>query len=181
VSEGVKALSLDELITIAAHLNTAQVITRGGALQGAVGTGAVSRGKTLAEQVAQAAQNGKVVDVSGMDATTGKGGRLQVKPKSNKSGKFGVATVPIISNDLNKFVAALRILRPTDADQFYAAEIALMSQVLQPRFVPGLGAPMLQVGAAPPPTVATPVGGSPILVAPPVVQGLPPIQGLGQF
>jgi hypothetical protein len=66
---------------------------------------------------------GHVIDVSNMDAA-GKGARVVPEPKTSRGGKYGVAGIPIISNNSQNYVLAMQIVYGADAPQRYAARIA---------------------------------------------------------
>ena len=96
------------------------------------GAGGAPRGggRTLAGaySVVANSNNGKVIDVSGIDDTTGTGYKTIDRPKS---GKFGVMNIPIVSRSLEKYVRALEIIFGAGAQQQFANEIATVQGSMQ--------------------------------------------------
>ena len=71
-------------------------------------------------------QGEQVIDVSNIDTATGSGRRtLKNRPKD---GKYGADGIPIVSNDLNRYIYALEKAYGPDSRQRFANEIAYVEQ-----------------------------------------------------
>lgn len=88
-----------------------------------------TRTRSLISRLQDATSKGKVLDVSNMDIMTGKNIKSMVLP-GNRSRKIGVIGLNIISNNRDKYMAALQILsRETGNNydeyiRFYNSEIS---------------------------------------------------------
>lgn len=88
-------------------------------------------------------QYGQVLDVSKITAD-GKGVVTVNAPKTNNGSKVGTANVPIISNNVESYILALRLIYGDQADQQYAEDIAFVNDVLAYRR--NISSMMQQVG-----------------------------------
>ena len=103
-------------------------------------------------------QDGQVIDVSNIDTATGSGRRtLKNRPKE---GKYGADGIPIVSNDLNRYIYALEKAYGPDSRQRFANEIAYVEQQINNKKNNIVHAPMqasmqasMQVTQAPPPVM----------------------------
>jgi hypothetical protein len=132
------------------NIKHAVFATKTGEQKGAVGSpgraGRAAAGESLREKIDRLPA-GKVLDVSNMDVNTGKGVRTIPKPGPRaKSGKTGTDRVPIISNDINKYVAAIRRAYGEQGTQDFALDIQAVREALA-----RTGAPVAAVGLAPVP------------------------------
>lgn len=141
----------NQILWFAKELKTAVIATKTGEAKGNVASpGRVGTGETLADKVKKVPQ-GKVVDVSNMDINTGKGHRTLPAPKTAKGGKYGTARIPIISNDINKYIRALELVYGPDAPQVYAADIQVVRDAINKHGIgalniqPNIGLPMNKV------------------------------------
>lgn len=73
---------------------------------------------------------GYVLDVSNMNED-GSGVREIVLPKSTRSGKFGTENIPIISNNINNYIRALRFAYGDDADTIFINDINAVDKALR--------------------------------------------------
>jgi hypothetical protein len=168
--------SWEQIMWFAQNLKTAIIATKTGEQKGGVTSpGRAGAGESFAEKVRKLPQ-GKVIDVSGMDINTGKGIRTVNAPRSWKSGKYGsidavtrLYRIPIISNDLNKYIRAVELAYGVEAAATtHAADIEVVRQGLAntaappvPGFMPGAvptapapgGVPIAPLRAATPPRV----------------------------
>lgn len=145
-----------QILWFGQNIKSAVISTKAGETKGAVASpGRAGAGESLSDKVKKLAQ-GKVLDVSNMDINTGKGVRTVNAPKTDRSGKFGTGRIPIISNDINKYVRALQLAYGADAEATYAGDIGVVRQALA-----NVGA----VAAAAPGTPAVPRPVSPARVA----------------
>jgi hypothetical protein len=119
-----------QILWFAQNIKTAVIATKTGEQKGAVASpGRAGAGESLSEKIKKLAQ-GKVLDVSNMDINTGKGVRTVTAPKTAKSGKFGTGRVPIISNDINKYVKAIELAYGAEGPATYAADVQVVRQAL---------------------------------------------------
>jgi hypothetical protein len=142
-----------QILWFGKNIKTAVIQTKAGEQKGVVtGAGRAGAGESLAEKIAKLPV-GKVLDVSNMDINTGKGVRTVAAPKTAKSGKYGTARVPIISNDVDRYVRAIRLAYGPDGETAYAADIAVVRQALS-----GAGQPAVFAAAtiAPVPVARVP-------------------------
>ena len=131
----------DQIMWFAQNLKSAVIATKTGEQRGAVTSpGRAGAGESLADKVRKIAA-GKVLDVSNMDVNTGKGVRTVAAPKTAKSGKFGTGRVPIISNDINKYIRAIQLAYGVDGEIAYAADIQVVRQALTNAAAPAVVAP----------------------------------------
>lgn len=65
-----------------------------------------------------------------MDINTGKGVRTVAAPKTGKSGKYGTKRVPIISNNVDKYIRAVQLAYGADGEAAYAQDIQVVKQAL---------------------------------------------------
>ena len=118
------------LIWFATNIRSATYISsRTGDAGAARQAGAPPRGggRTLigAYKAVSQNNNGKVVDVSGIDDATGTSYKTIIRPKN---GKFGVMTIPIVSRTLDKYIRALNIIFGAGAETRFAVEIEMVRQ-----------------------------------------------------
>ena len=73
---------------------------------------------------------------------TGKGVRTIAAPKTAKSGKFGTARVPIVSNDVGKYVRAIELAYGGDGAANYAQDIQVVRQALSNAGLPAAAVPL---------------------------------------
>lgn len=178
-----EAYEWDQILWFAQNLKTAVIATKTGEQRGAVASpGRAGAGESLADKIKKLAA-GKVLDVSNMDINTGKGVRTVQAPKTAKSGKFGTGRVPIISNDINKYVRAIQLAYGGDAEATYAADVQVVRQALANAGAPavmgmGQGGQGGQGGAAAP-RVPSPAGtrvpGATLAAAPQFTAAVPRI------
>ena len=83
---------------------------------------------TLGDRI-NALPAGYVIDVSNMDAN-GRRARTVTAPRTNRSGKVGTTRVPIISNNIDNYIQALRLIYGEGADQMFADDIAIVGEAL---------------------------------------------------
>lgn len=121
----------EQILWFGKNIKSAVIQTKTGEQKGAVTAHgrAGGAGESLADKVRKLAP-GKVLDVSNMDLNTGKGVRTVTAPKTAKSGKYGSGRVPIISNDAERYVRAIRLAYGADGETAYAADIALVRGAL---------------------------------------------------
>lgn len=186
-----------QILWFGKNIKSAVIQTKAGEQKGVVtGAGRAGAGESLSEKIGKLPA-GKVLDVSNMDINTGKGVRTVAAPKTAKSGKYGTARVPIISNDIDRYVRAIRLAYGADAETTFANDIAVVRQALSggqpPVFAGATVAPL--VTRAPSPTrvpgatlapvpVFTATGAAVPRIASPTVRtmggaGLPAIPALG--
>jgi len=91
--------------------------------------------ESLGDKARKLSGTTRVIDVSDMDVLTGKTIRMRDRPSGakNKLGKFGDSgnRVPFISNNIDKYIAALKLAYGNDAETVYAAEIEDVRNKLQ--------------------------------------------------
>ena len=140
----------------------------GGVTRGAAGNvgprvGAAGRRggatQSIADKVQAAAAAGRSVDVSDWDPVTGRGLRLRDNPKSIRSGRVKTENIPIQSNNIDKYIQALRATYGADADTRFAAEIAAVRRRLSelnqvPAAAAGVAVALPQTAAVPGATLA---------------------------
>ena len=130
VKPAVQSYEMPQIVWFAQNLKNAVISTKTGEQRVPVGSpGRAGAGESLVNKVNNLAP-GKVLDVSGMDSNTGKGVRAVANPKTAKSGKYGSGGIPIISNNLEKYIRALELVYGADARTKYAAEIAIVTKAL---------------------------------------------------
>lgn len=136
------------------NLGAAKVSSKAGEKKGAAAAGKGRRGESLAEKLKGLAA-GKVLDVSAMDLATGSGVRTINTPKpTGRSGKAGSVAIPIVSNDLARYIKALELAYGAGAQQQYAADIDLVRRMLTARAAPA--APVATPGARAPSPLRVP-------------------------
>jgi len=155
---------LNDILWFAQNLKSAVFQTKTGEQKGPVTSpGRAGAGESLADKVRKLAA-GKVLDVSNMDIHTGKGVRTVAAPKTWKSGKYGSIDpvsrqyrIPIISNDLNKYIRAIQLAYGADQEATFAADIEVVRRGInnaaagaRGTVMPGAGVP---AQAASPPRV----------------------------
>jgi hypothetical protein len=167
----------EQVLWFAQNVKTAVIQTKTGEQKGGVtSSGRAGTGESLGEKVRKIAQ-GKVLDVSGMDMNTGKGVRTIAAPRTAKSGKFGTARVPIISNNIDKYIRAIQLAYGAEGEQAYAQDIQVVNQALSNAGVATIAAPL--------PSVLTKVP-SPVRISSPprvpgsTLAGIPTFQPVGQ-
>ena len=193
---GVEGYELKNIIWFAVNLKDAEVRSKSGERQGAASAPGRNSGDSIAEKVKKIAP-GKVIDVSMMDINTGKGHRTANQPKTAKSGKFGVTNIPIISNDINKYIRGLQLAYGGDVETTYADAIAFVRRAIANNGtvapVGGMVVPVggMVIGAAAPPDrlpspprrQATTVPGAQIAAVPqflPIATGVPNVVSPGR-
>lgn len=120
---------LPQIIWFAQNIKKAVASSKTGEQKG-TGTAGTGRGtQSLSERLAKLPA-GKVIDVSNMDTNTGKGYTTIAKPKSDKGGKVGGGRVPIVSNNIEKYVRALQFAYGANAEQTYASEIDMVRNAI---------------------------------------------------
>lgn len=138
-----------DIIWFAQNIKSAQIGTKAGEPRGAVAVGGrAGAGESIADKVRKLGA-GKVLDVSNMDVNTGKGVRAVPAPKTAKSGKFGTRGIPIISNNIDKYVRALELAYGANAATEYAGDIQQVRKALtgQPTQAARPPSPRAAVGA----------------------------------
>jgi len=111
-------------------LKGADIVTKTGESKGpARSPGRAGPTKSLATKLRELPSD-KVLDVSNMDMATGKGVRTITKPKSPKTGKHGASGVPIVSNNLERYVEAIRLAYGPEGVNTYAPQIAMVRESL---------------------------------------------------
>jgi len=165
-----------QIMWFAQNLKTAVIATKTGEQKGAVTSpGRAGAGESLSDKVKKLAA-GKVLDVSNMDINTGKGVRTVAAPKTAKSGKFGTGRVPIISNDINKYIRAIQLAYGADQEGTYAADIQVVRQAITNAGAPGVLAPVMPGTMAPVRTASPPrVAGATIAPAPVFTAAVPQV------
>lgn len=154
----VEGYDYEQILWFGQNIKSAQIGTKTGEARGAVAVGGrAGPTESLADKIRKLGAD-KVLDVSNMDVNTGKGVRTVPTPKTAKSGKFGTKRVPIISNNIDKYVRALELAYGADARTQFAQDIQQVSNALM-----GPGAPVpVQGGQTVPmpraPSPARPVG-----------------------
>lgn len=134
----------NDILWFAQNLKSAVIQTKTGEQKGAVTSpGRAGAGESLADKVRKLAA-GKVLDVSNMDIHTGKGVRTVAAPKTAKSGKYGTGRVPIISNDIQKYIRAIQLAYGADQEAAYAGDIQVVRQALA-----NAGAPAVMTAVMP--------------------------------
>ena len=135
-------------------------------------TAGTLRGPSLKERL-ETLGTDKVLDVSNMDRQTGKNVRSVARPKSSRGGKFLSQTVPIVSNDLDRFISAVQLVYGSssghedaiaEARQFFSQETTKPKKAKSPK-PKKAKAPASQV-AAPQGQVSPPRQRSPIVNCP---------------
>lgn len=120
----------DQVLWFAQNIKTAVIATKTGETKGAVQTGGkVGTADSLADKIKKLPA-GKVIDVSNMDVQTGKGLRTQPAPKTDRAGKYGTGRVPIISNDINKYIRAIQLAYGPEGEATYAGDIQIVRDAL---------------------------------------------------
>ena len=69
---------------------------------------------------------GKVLDVSHMTDVNGTGTRVIEMPRTNRGGKHGIDGIPIVSNNLNNYIMAFRVVYGPGAEQQYQNELNIL-------------------------------------------------------
>jgi len=162
-SEGAKTSSkplytLNQILWFHANIKSAVIRNNSGQQKGSVSSpGRAGAGESLAEKIANI-KPGKVLDVSGMDLTTGKGVRTVNIPKTNRSGKYGAIIngayhAPIISNNFEAYRRAIELGYPGREHEF-AQDIEIVRQALthtrtQAAVAPNFGAQLTPQVPAP--------------------------------
>lgn len=122
-----------EILWFAKNARDAVVISKSGERRAGVASpNRVGSGQTIAEKIGRLPA-GKVLDVSDMDPTTGKGVHTKNPPKTDRPGKFGsrIHEIPIISNNLDKYISALKLAYGPDAEKSLANDIEVVRQSLE--------------------------------------------------
>ena len=149
---------LNQIIWFADHVKSAIISNSVGQQKGTVSSpGRAGASESLAEKIANL-KPGKVLDVSGMDLTTGKGVRTVNIPKTNRSGKYGAVVngvyhAPIISNNFEAYRRAIELGYPGRENEF-TQDIEIVRQALshprtQPTVAPTFGAKLAPVPQQP--------------------------------
>lgn len=144
----VEGYDFNQILWFSQNIKSAVISTKTGEQKGAVTTpGRGGAGDTLFDKIRKLGQ-GKVLDVSNMDINTGKGVRSIPAPKTYKSGKYGTDRVPIISNDLNKYIRAIQLAYGPEGPQQYALDIGVVQEALTRMGGPAgqMGGPVAQIG-----------------------------------
>jgi hypothetical protein len=145
----VDGYEFDQILWLAQNIKSANYANKAGDNKGVVAApGRAGAGDTLGDKLRKLGP-GKVLDVSNMDTNTGKGVRTVPAPKTSKSGKYGTGTIPIISNDLNKYIRALQLGYGADAERTYAADIEMVRRALSNVGAPGAPGGTVQFQALP--------------------------------
>lgn len=136
-AEGKDNYKWEHILWFADNLDHARIEGGKGAKGTSAPTAKAGRGKSLAARVQDVINHNKqnpndlkVIDASGMDLVTGTNAKQIKAPKGDKAGKFGSGNIPIVSNDLNKYVKALQLAYGVDAATTYAKEINAVKQAL---------------------------------------------------
>lgn len=134
----------------AQHRKEAVIASKGEQRAATSSPGRARAGESIGDKLRKLSAE-KVLDVSNMDLTTGKGYRTTDRPKTSKAGKFGDFRrgVKIISNNIDSYIRALQLAFGANAEADYAPEIAFVRQQLS-------GRPSLAVAPAPFATRASP-------------------------
>jgi hypothetical protein len=126
-------LELDALAYLVKHLQEARCVTKSGNKTcPPLKKGKTGPTKTLKQRVADLAPDA-ALDVSNMDSFTGKGVAKTKKRDQPKSGKFLAGELPIISNNAEKYVEALKLVYGDIATTRYAREIEYLRSQLSKR------------------------------------------------
>ena len=128
VSEG--GYDWTQILWFAQNIKSATCTNKAGENKGCVvSPGRARAGESLSDKIRNLPQ-GKVLDVSNMDINTGKGHRTVTAPKTSKSGKFGTGTIPIISNDINKYIRAIELAYGAEQKVNFEEDIKLVREAL---------------------------------------------------
>jgi hypothetical protein len=139
----------DQILWFGQNIKTAVIATKTGEQKGAVTSpGRAGAGESLAEKIKKLAP-GKVIDVSNMDINTGKGARTINAPKTAKSGKFETGRVPIISNNVEKYIRGIQLAYGADGEAAYAQDIQVVRQALNAAPTPAIVGGVMTMGLAP--------------------------------
>lgn len=127
-AETTSSYTMADIISLGERVKDATIIKptkTGGKSTPTAGT---LRGPSLKDRLAGLGAD-KVLDVSNMDRLTGKNVRSVARPKSSRGGKFLSQHLPIVSNSLDNFTAAIRLIHGTtsghqaavtEAEQFFS-------------------------------------------------------------
>lgn len=174
----------DQLIWFGQNIKSAVIATKTGEQRGTVASpGRAGAGESISEKLNKLAP-GKVLDVSNMDLNTGRGVRTVTAPKTERSGKYSSGKIPIISNNIDKYIRALQLAYGADAETVYAADIDMVRHLLAGTITQLYTFPAQPVAARVPSPTRVPgqtLASPPRFQAAPVVPRVasPPRAGLG--
>jgi hypothetical protein len=179
------AYSFDNILWFAANLKNATYGTDGGSSKGASVTSPSRRGggrESLADRV-QKLDADSVLDVSNYDIAAGTGARKTKQPGPTSS-KIGIQGIPIVSNNYDKYVAALKSVYGDAVESQYAAQLAQLRQALSAKSAPAATSAAPVPTGVPPPGAPAPQAQAPLpgaQLAPPPSVAPVPSQGGGNF
>lgn len=104
--------SLAQLITLGSNVRDSVIVRQ--VAKPSTPSAAGTRGPSLKDRLEGLASD-KVLDVSNMDRETGKSVRTVNRPKSSRGGKYLSEHLPLVSNNLDNFVAAVRLAQKSDS------------------------------------------------------------------
>lgn len=123
-----------QILWFADNIKNAVIAKKSGGDKGRVASPSrAGSSETLQEKVRKIVDNklDKVVNVSGFDPITGKGGRVIPPPKTHRAGLFGSTQIPIVSNDITKYIRALQLLYGENAETEFAKDIKLVREAIE--------------------------------------------------
>lgn len=169
--------STENLLWFFKELPNATIVYKSGEKKTTGGGRGGGRSETLADRIAKLPA-GKVLDVSALDVVTGVGATQKNAPKgAGRAGKFGTDRIPIISNDLAKYIRALELAYGADAKTTFAQDIELVRQGIAARNAGA--APIVAPRGASPRAVSPRVPGA-VLAAAPVLRAASPPATIGR-
>lgn len=127
-TETTLSYTLADIISLGERVKDATIIKPSKTGGKSTPTAGTLRGPSLKDRLAGLGSD-KVLDVSNMDRQTGKSVRSVARPKSSRGGKFLSQQLPIVSNNLDNFTAAIRLIHGTtsghqaavtEAEQFFS-------------------------------------------------------------
>lgn len=129
---------LDTLHWFIQNLAVAKCVNKTGETKCEIKKGKTGPAKSLAERIKLLGPQ-DLLDVSNMDEFTGKGVTKTKKKTQTRTGKYFVGNVPFLSNNLTKYISALKIAYGEKGPDMYRNEVEELGKLLSQRaesFVP---------------------------------------------
>lgn len=111
-----------QLTWFAQNIKSAVTQTKTGETRAGVASPGRRKDTDLASRVTKLGPN-EVLDVSAMDVNTGTGARKIDRPRTSKAAKYGTIEIPIVSNNIESYAAALRMIYGAENYEQYKGAI----------------------------------------------------------
>lgn len=135
---GDQGYDLDTMAWFVENLKDASCVNKSGRTDCEIKKGGrTGPAKSLAERIKLLGPD-SILDVSNMDEFTGKG-VVKTKKTRTRSGKFFVGRVPFLSNNLSRYISAIKIAYGEDGPEMFKSEVEELGKLLSQRaesFVP---------------------------------------------